>query len=171
MWRTEEYKVHISQYGRIGARHPPGTLMADVSRVFRRRENNNRVFLRRKIPTLASLNIHALKHEINQIAHCMPLTLLGKFLHLVARSISHYSSFTLDCLWAGLLASFPPHHRPILSVHFHHAPQRNGLLAINASPYKPYANLLFCKVRFEKRNTENWEWVSADATGRYEVNQ
>lgn len=66
-------------------------------------------------------------------AYCMPLTLLRKFLHLVARSISHYSSFTLGCLWAGLPASSPLHHRPILSVHFHYATQRNSLVLNNTS--------------------------------------
>lgn len=94
--------------------------------------------------------------------HCMPPAFLGKFLHLVAQSIAHYSSFTRGCLWADLLAELALHPKPIWAVRLHRTTfQFENLHALNFS----------CKWSSWTCNFHHCEWVSVWANKQKERNQ
>lgn len=91
--------------------------------------------LRGKRPTLSHYAFMIWSSRSIRPAYCMSLTLLRKFLHLVARSIAHYAGFAPARLWAGRCRLNSPcvARGPILTVHLHQATRGNGPLLDGAS--------------------------------------
>lgn len=120
--------------------------MADMSEVHNQRENYNRVFSGKEASYTALLNIHALKHQINQacLLHATDITEeISSFGGTINSSLQQlYTGLSLGST-AGLIPSTSQAYlicpsssrntekQPSAEQHFH---------------TKPYTNLLFCKL-------------------------